>query len=396
MYEDFNPDDFIFAEEPTGRFGFMQTFRQCAVPTITQTLDNVGPLLVMCVILRLIAILRVPRWLVHLVSALTGIGAMTIFIKEYMGYPLVMCLVGYPVLFVFKGYRGPLMSLVCLVYILTCELFIASPSAWHRVRGTQMILVMKMISIAFDYDQGILAQLPNLLEYFGYSISASSIIFGPFMSYDDYSKILTGKRLSLSWIFGVTRSFLLCFICLLHSVCVSPYIFAEDDNKWLVAYQTAMSFRFSHYFVSYLSECTSIACGIGTETIFKDHKQTHWHFDVSRPQHVELPRSLVEVVIHWNVPNHVFLKNYVFKKTQRFGRFIAILLTFGCSSLLHGLNFQLAAVLLSIGVYAYIEHVLRSKMAALFNACIMARNCQPGCDHQWKKVFYSIGVVGML
>ena len=32
-------------------------------------------------------------------------------------------------------------------------------------------------------------------------------------------------------------------------------------------------------------------------------------FDVSRPQHIELPRSLVEVVVHWNIPMHVFLKN---------------------------------------------------------------------------------------
>ena len=28
-----------------------------------------------------------------------------------------------------------------------------------------------------------------------------------------------------------------------------------------------------------------------------------------RPQHIELPRSLVEVVVHWNIPMHVFLKN---------------------------------------------------------------------------------------
>ena len=30
---------------------------------------------------------------------------------------------------------------------------------------------------------------------------------------------------------------------------------------------------------------------------------------MARPQHVEIPRSLVEVVIHWNVAIHVFLKN---------------------------------------------------------------------------------------
>lgn len=32
-----------------------------------------------------------------------------------------------------------------------------------------------------------------------------------------------------------------------------------------MAYQAAMSFRFSHYFVSFLSECTCLLSGIGTE-----------------------------------------------------------------------------------------------------------------------------------
>ena len=35
----------------------------------------------------------------------------------------------------------------------------------------------------------------------------------------------------------------------------------------------------------------------------------HRRYDVARPQHIELPRSLVEVVVHWNIPMHLFLKN---------------------------------------------------------------------------------------
>ena len=31
--------------------------------------------------------------------------------------------------------------------------------------------------------------------------------------------------------------------------------------------------------------------------------------DVARPQYVEFPRSITEVVVHWNIPMHVFLKN---------------------------------------------------------------------------------------
>ena len=40
--------------------------------------------------------------------------------------------------------------------------------------------------------------------------------------------------------------------------------------------------------------------------------------------------------------------------------------------MLHGLNFQLAAVLLSLGFYTYVEHSLRRKLAAAFDASITA------------------------
>ena len=57
-----------------------------------------------------------------------------------------------------------------------------------------MVLVMKLISLAFDLDKGVIYR-PNILEYFGYSLSVSSVIFGPFMTYTDYCQILARKRM---------------------------------------------------------------------------------------------------------------------------------------------------------------------------------------------------------
>ena len=54
------------------------------------------------------------------------------------------------------------------------------------------------------------------------------------------------------------------------------------------------------------------------------------------------------------------------------------------SALFHGLNFQLAAVLLSLGLYTYVEFTLRSKLASIFDACILARPCPEGCQHKAK------------
>ena len=40
--------------------------------------------------------------------------------------------------------------------------------------------------------------------------------------------------------------------------------------RWLVAYRDAQSFRFSHYFVSFLSEVTVLLCGLGAINVGDD------------------------------------------------------------------------------------------------------------------------------
>lgn len=46
------------------------------------------------------------------------------------------------------------------------------------------------------------------------------------------------------------------------------------------------------------------------------------------------------------------------------------------SALLHGLNFQLAAVLMSLGVFSYVEHHVRLQLASIFDACVLATDCR--------------------
>lgn len=107
------------------------------------------------------------------------------------------------------------------------------------------------------------------------------------------------------------------------------------------------------------------------------------NLEVVRPACIELPRSLVEVVVRWNQPMHIWLKNYVFRRIlPSGGRFLATLGTFAASALLHGLSFRLSAVLFSLGFYTYTEHTLRLKLATIFNACIGARPCHVLCDHR--------------
>jgi len=59
-------------------------------------------------------------------------------------------------------------------------------------------------------------------------------------------------------------------------------------------------------------------------------------------------------------------------------------LTFTISSFLHGFNFQLTAVLVSLGFYAYGESRLRVRLAYSLGACVESRQCRADCKHRHK------------
>ncbi len=74
----------------------------------------------------------------------------------------------------------------------------------------------------------------------------------------------------------------------------------------------------------------------------------------------------------------------IFRPSLPCGTFRAVLWTFAVSSMLHGLNFGLTSVLLSLGLYTYVEHTLREKLANIFDACVKSRKCPSNCSHSWK------------
>ncbi|CAD5113528.1 DgyrCDS2690 [Dimorphilus gyrociliatus] len=277
--------------------------------------------------------------------------------------------------------------LIKLLKNVSCsELYMVSPQKWHQVRGSQMILSMKLISLSIDLDNNQII-LPKFISFLGYTLHTGSVIFGPWISFQQYTSNISTreKKSDREWVFKLFKSLTLSQIFLAISTCLLQWIIPDDTNKWLLAYRDAQSFRFSHYFVCFFSECTLLTSGIGRD------------ITVVKPLNIELPRSLVEVVTSWNLPMHTWLRKYVFNQVKHFGYFFAILITYAASSLLHGLNFQLSAVLLSLGFYSYVEYALRRKLANLFNSCIMAKRCkQSDCpNHQnkyWKSYVLSANV----
>ncbi|XP_061760101.1 protein-serine O-palmitoleoyltransferase porcupine-like isoform X2 [Nerophis ophidion] len=381
---------------------FQELAHGCLLPTAQQGLEQVWQLLLICLLCRLLWMFGLPSIVKHLAMVVGGFYVLYLFFELHMIWVVLLSLLCYLFLFLCRHstMRGTFLSITVLIYLLLGELHMMDTTNWHKMRGSQMVVAMKAISLAFDLDRGVVDTVPSPIEFMGYIYFVGTVIFGPWISFNCYKEALDGRRISFSWLFKVSFSCLKSQICLVLSNCVAPYLFPyfipvygekllrskkRRKIRWLLAYENTMSFHFSNYFVAYLSETTATLAGVG----FTEEKENlKWDLAVSKPLNVEFPRSIVEVVTSWNLPMSCFLHTYVFQSAVKFGTFSAIMVTYAASALLHGLSFHLGAVLMSLGFITYIEHVLRKRLADIFNACILSKKCQPNCSHQNKKALW--------
>ncbi|XP_040851896.1 protein-serine O-palmitoleoyltransferase porcupine isoform X2 [Ochotona curzoniae] len=330
-----------------------------------------------------------PSYLKHASTVAGGFFSLYHFFQLHMVWVVLLSLLCYLVLFLCRhsSHRGVFLSVTILIYLLMGEMHMVDTVTWHKMRGAQMIVAMKAVSLGFDLDRGEVGAVPSPVEFMGYLYFVGTIVFGPWISFHSYLQAVQGRPLSRRWLQKVARSLALALLCLVLSTCVGPYLFPyfiplDGDRllrKWLRAYESAVSFHFSNYFVGFLSEGTATLAGSG----FSEHKDhLEWDLTVSKPLNVELPRSMVEVVTSWNLPMSYWLNNYVFKNALRLGTFSAVLVTYAASALLHGFSFHLAAVLLSLAFITYVEHVLRKRLARILSACVLSKRCRPDCSHQ--------------
>ncbi|XP_065058224.1 protein-serine O-palmitoleoyltransferase porcupine-like [Rhopilema esculentum] len=400
-------------------------WNECLWPTLSQGLQSLWLLLVLCLVLRLLWLLRLNQKLLHFFSFVFGFIALWHFYEQSTGYVMLLAMAGHICLSTNQTGRGGFLAFFSVVFMLSCEKFFVGEMEWNKIRGSVMIVAMKLISIGYGKKNSELLSL-NAASYYGYVLNPASIIFGPFVTFSEYMQLFKPQPLTFNWFLNIVRTMVLSAVCLLWSTCGTTYVIPKlGSNIWIDAYKDANGFRFSNYFVSYTSELTCIAMGIirifppdgvstekenkdvgdncvvndqnandanceKSESSLQQQEETQqsfieWKYPVSKPISVEIPRSLGEVVTNWNLPMHYWLKNYVFKTSRHLGTFPAILLTYFASSLLHGLNFQLSVILLSIGVFAFIENSARKTLASAFGACIEARRCRKSCTHRYKQ-----------
>lgn len=374
-----------YDDEKETSMTFDQIIFMCLLPTLYESLKTISHVMLWSFLFRLSTqVVQIPSNIQHIICLGTGLVSLHIFFSTTVFYIISLVIISYILLltatyFQYKKHRGALLILASLVFLVICEIWLVDAKEWHRIRGPQMIIVMKSVSLGFDLDIGTIENIPEFVEYSGYMLCPGTCIFGPWTSFNDYLSIYRQPKWNFKWLRRILTSFLLAILFLSISTCLCHYVIPDDSWKWFTSYRDALSFRTSHYFVSYLSEVTSILSGYTTTTFNIDE------LSVSRPDFIEFPRSLINVVVYWNIPMHNWLKVYIFNTSRRFGNFVAVISTYTVSALLHGLSFQLSAVLLSLGVYSYVELMLRKKLANIFNSCILARSCKFECVHKHRQ-----------
>ncbi|KAF5285278.1 hypothetical protein FQR65_LT13292 [Abscondita terminalis] len=271
-------------------------------------------------------------------------------------------------------------ALPCITYLFLCEFLHPYTEDWVQARGVFMISAMKLMSLCFDLQHG--HEIPSVSAYLGYIFCPGNVLFGPWIPYNEYaSGVLQCRRRGFNYIVKLLWVFILSFFFLIISNCWNVLVLpSEIDNRWILAYRRALSFRCSHYFISFLSEATMLCAGYSDDK----HQESTWGYTITRPSDTEFPSSLVNVVIGWNIPMHKFLKKYVYLELLKFGYFKAIFGTYFVSSLLHGFNLEIATVLLTISLYSYVQLRLQEKLTTKFNACLRVRPCKE-CNHKFKR-----------
>ncbi|EFO20748.2 MBOAT family protein [Loa loa] len=359
---------------------------RCSIGVLDSLHVTIVKLLLFSALKRFIVFLHakgiVSEFALHLTFVVSGlfiIGTQNNFFSSICAYVALIVVLPY-YKFLFNKQTKFIMLAYSVGMLLVWQYFFTAKE-FMSMRGILMILVMKITSLSFDLANEFRSSI-TLLHLLSYMFDSSTVLFGPWITYKQYQDSLYLKEFKVEIInfFRALSYIALSLLAVIYSSCIADNFV---ELPFIGAYFVAQSFRFSHYFISWFSAGTSLLSGIDSGVV------TDWI-------HIELPRSLVDVVVSWNIPMHRFLHQYIFGEIKKYGSATAVFITYAVSSLFHGINFQLSAVLLSLGLYTYAETEIRSKLSRRIDSCIRARKCRKECHHTWKESALSTLAINMV
>ncbi|XP_022685963.1 protein-serine O-palmitoleoyltransferase porcupine-like isoform X3 [Varroa jacobsoni] len=223
----------LYGEPDEMYMSLADLWKYCMKGTLRDWFDITAYVVLSSCFLRWIASYpRVPRWLIHTVSFLLGLYCMVAVMDWHSFYAFTFGVISITTLYVahwlFGKWRTTIVTLACLAMIIIVGEYKLAPPQWNRIRGTVMVMTMKIISLALDLDSGLVTRLPSLPQLFGFVFHCATIIFGPWISFYDYHRSLEGCEsleqggfdlLDPLWFLSVIRALLLSTMCLVVSAC---------------------------------------------------------------------------------------------------------------------------------------------------------------------------------
>ncbi|KAK4262718.1 hypothetical protein QN277_028245 [Acacia crassicarpa] len=317
-------------------------------------------------------------FLKHLYSA--GTGALLSYVS--FGFSsnlhfLVPMLAGYASMILCRSRCGIITFFLGFAYLIGCHVYYMSGDLWKEggidVTGALMVLTLKVISCAINYNDGLLKEeglreaqkknrlikLPSLIEYFGYCLCCGSHFAGPVFEMKDYLDWAEGKGLwstsakGASPYGGTIRALLQAGFCMALYLYLVPYFplsrFTEPIyQEWgfwkRLGYQYMSGFtaRWKYYFIWSISEASVIISGLGfsgwTES---SPPKPRWdrakNVDILG---VEFAKNAVVIPTVWNIQVSTWLRHYVYDRLVPKGKkagFFQLLATQTVSAVWHGL-----------------------------------------------------------
>lgn len=254
-----------------------------------------------------------------------------------------------------------------------------SGDAWKEggidATGALMVLTLKVISCAVNYNDGLLKEealreaqkkyrlikLPSLIEYVGYCLCCGSHFAGPVYEMKDYLDWAEGKGIwsteakgpSPSPYVATGRALLQAGICMAMYLNLAPhYPLSNFTNpsyrewgfwkKLSYQYMSGFSARWKYYFIWSISESSIIISGLGFSG-WTDSSPPKPRWDRAKNVDilgVEFAKSAVVIPAVWNIQVSTWLRHYVYERLIQNGKkpgFFQLLATQTVSAVWHGL-----------------------------------------------------------
>ncbi|KAH1097347.1 hypothetical protein J1N35_014268 [Gossypium stocksii] len=316
----------------------------------------------------------------HVYSAFSGV------VLSYLSFGissnllfLVPMLLGYAAMLLYRPKCGIITFFLSFGYLIGCHVYYMSGDAWKEggidATGALMVLTLKVISSAINYNDGLLKEedlreaqkkyrlvkLPSLIEYFGYCLCCGSHFAGPVFEMKDYLEWTEGKGiwapsdkgLSPSPYGATFRALVQAGISMAVYLYLVPYhplsrfgepVYQEWGfwRKLSFQYMSGFTARWKYYFIWSISEASIIISGLGfsgwTESSPPKPKWDRAK-NVDIPG-VELAKSAVVLPLVWNIQVSTWLRHYVYERLITKGKkpgFFQLLATQTVSAVWHGL-----------------------------------------------------------